>query len=213
MKVNGSVVTVLGTQVDPGQDRVLLDDREVRQEPGLVYVLLNKPKGYLVSASDARGRKTVFDLLGGVPHRVFSVGRLDLDTEGVLLLTNDGQLAYRLMHPRYEIRKVYSAWVEGVPDAEDLAGLRAGVALEDGVSSPAEAALKEVKGGNALVELVIHEGRKRQVKRMLEVVGHPVVRLSRESFAGIGVGRLGRGKWRHLGAEEVEGLRREAGLA
>lgn len=212
MKVNGVVVTTLGAQVDPHRDSVTLDGMAAEQQSELVYILLNKPGGYLVSATDTRGRKTVFDLLDGVPYRVFSVGRLDYDAEGALLLTNDGELAHRLMHPRYEIKKVYLAWVRGVPDVDDLEKLRQGIRLPEGLTSPAQLTLRQTRGGNALVELSIHEGRKRQVKRMCEAIGHPVEGLSRKTFAGIGVEGLGRGEWRYLKPAEVESLRRQTGV-
>ena len=212
IKINGVLISALGTQVDPVHDSVTLDDRPVRLESSFIYILLNKPRGYLVSTTDTYGRSTVFELLQAVPYRVFSVGRLDYDTAGALLFTNDGDLAYRLMHPRYEIKKVYLARVQGIPDTDDLDRLRQGVRLNDFLTSPAEAVLQQVMDGNALVKLVLHEGKKRQVKRMCKAIGHPVQALYREAFAGISLHGLPGGQWRYLRPEEVESLHHQTGL-
>jgi 23S rRNA pseudouridine2605 synthase len=196
----GELNTVVGAR-----DLVEVDGKRVSAQP-LVYVLLHKPAGVVTTASDPHGRPTV---VGLVEHevRVVPVGRLDADTTGVLLLTNDGPLAHRLAHPRYGVRKVYEAEVEGSPDAEALAALREGVELEDGRTAPAEARLS----APGLVELTLHEGRKHQVKRMLEAVGHPVRRLHRSRYAGLGVEGLEPGEWRELSAEEVRELRAGTG--
>jgi 23S rRNA pseudouridine2605 synthase len=170
-------------------------------------VLLNKPRGTITTAHDPEGRPTVVDLVGG-PTRVVPVGRLDRDTTGVLLLTNDGELAHRLSHPRYRVEKVYVAEVEGEPDDAELRRLADGVELEDGVTAPAR--VRSLAHGR--VELALHEGRNQQVRRMLEAVGHPVVRLRRSRYAGLTTGRLGRGRFRDLTREEVARLRRLVGL-
>jgi 23S rRNA pseudouridine2605 synthase len=187
-------------------DVVEVDGRRVERQP-LAYVLLHKPGGVVTTARDPHGRPTV---VGLVPHaaRVVPVGRLDADTTGVLLLTNDGRLAHRLAHPRYGVPKVYEAEVEGLPGAEALAALREGVELEDGRTAPAEARVL----APGVVELTLHEGRKRQVKRMLEAVGHPVRRLHRSLYAGLGVDGLAPGEWRELTADEVAKLRKATGL-
>lgn len=198
----GELNTVVGAR-----DVVEVDGERVSAQP-LVYVLLHKPAGVVTTASDPHGRPTV---VGLVEHeaRVVPVGRLDADTTGALLLTNDGALAHRLAHPRYGVPKVYEAEVEGTPAAAALATLREGIALEDGRTAPAEARLL----APGLVELVLHEGRKHQVKRMLEAVGHPVRRLHRSRYAGLDLDGLEPGTWRELTREEVTALRREAGLA
>jgi 23S rRNA pseudouridine2605 synthase len=184
----GGEVAELSTMVRPG-DTVELDGRALAQER-LAYVLLNKPAGVVTTARDPHGRSTVVGLVGH-PSRIVPVGRLDIDTTGALLLTNDGRLAHRLAHPRYGVEKVYEADVEGVPDSEALRRLADGLPLEDGTTSPARARILKTSKGGARLELVLHEGRKHQVKR---------------------VGRLSPGEWRELGAREVADLRRVAGL-
>jgi pseudouridine synthase len=202
-------VTVNGA---PGQlntevgrrDRIEVDGRGVALQP-LTYVLLHKPTGVVTTARDPQRRPTVVDL---VHHeaRVVPVGRLDADTTGALLLTNDGELAHRLAHPRYGVEKVYEAEVEGDPPPEALRRLREGVELEDGVTAPARAR----RLGPGRVELTLHEGRNRQVRRVLEAVGHPVRRLHRPVYAGLTLAGLEPGEWRELRAPEVERLRRTA---
>jgi 23S rRNA pseudouridine2605 synthase len=197
----GELNTVVGSR-----DVVEVDGERVSAQP-LVYVLLHKPASVVTTASDPHGRPTVVEL---VEHdvRVVPVGRLDADTTGALLLTNDGPLAHRLAHPRYGVPKVYEAEVEGLPGDAALAALRDGVELEDGRTAPA--AVRVLAPGR--VELTLHEGRKRQVKRMLEAVGHPVRRLHRPRYAGLGGDDLEPGTWRELSREEVASLRREAGM-
>lgn len=199
-------VTVNG---EPGQlntfvassDRVELDGRPLAKQQ-LAYVLLHKPAGVVTTAHDPQGRPTVVDLVGH-DSRVVPVGRLDADTTGVLLLTNDGELAHRLAHPRYGVEKVYEAEVEGRPGAEVLRRLREGIELEDGPTAPAGA--RVIAPGR--VELVLHEGRTHQVKRMLEAVDHPVRRLHRSRYAGLTLGSLAPGAWRELTRAEVDALR------
>jgi 23S rRNA pseudouridine2605 synthase len=202
VRVNGEP-GALNTFVETG-DRVELDGRELTPQR-LAYVLLHKPAGVVTTARDPHGRPTVVDL---VSHeaRVVPVGRLDADTTGVLLLTNDGPLAHRLAHPRYEVDKVYEAEVEGEPSEEALRRLREGVELDDGRTAPARVR----RLGPSRVELAIHEGRKHQVKRMLEAVGHPVRRLHRSRYAGLTVEGLGPGESRELTGPEVEALKRAA---
>jgi 23S rRNA pseudouridine2605 synthase len=199
VSVNGEP-GALNTFVGPG-DRVEVDGRTVAPQR-LAYVLLNKPAGVVTTARDPHGRRTVVDL---VRHetRVVPVGRLDADTTGVLLLTNDGPLAHRLAHPRYEVEKVYEAEVEGRPSDEALRRLERGVELDNGPTAPARAR----RLAPSKVELAIHEGRKHQVKRMLEALGHPVVGLHRSRYAALDAGKLSPGEWRELTDEEVQALR------
>jgi pseudouridine synthase len=196
----------LNTFVETADD-VRVDGRPVDKQ-ALRHVLLNKPRGTITTARDPEGRPTVVDLVGGA-IRVVPVGRLDRDTSGVLLLTNDGELAHRLAHPRYRVEKVYVADVEGQPDDDVLRALAEGIVLEDGPTAPARARLL----APSRVELTLHEGRNRQVRRMLESVGHPVRRLRRSRYAGLSVGRLGRGQFRDLTREEVARLRRLVGIS
>ena len=182
-------------------DRVEVDGAPVARER-LAYVLLNKPAGIVTTMSDPQGRRTVNDVVDHAA-RVKPVGRLDADTTGALLLTNDGPLAHRLAHPRYGVEKVYVADVEGDPDESAMALLRSGIELEDGPSAPAKA--RRLEPGR--IELTLHEGRKHQVKRMCAAVGHPVRRLHRSGYAGLGVEPLRPGEWRELTRAEVERLR------
>jgi 23S rRNA pseudouridine2605 synthase len=184
-----------------GQDVVEVDGRPVAPQR-LTYVLLHKPAAVVTTARDPQRRPTVVDLVDH-PTRVVPVGRLDADTTGVLLLTNDGELAHRLAHPRYEVDKVYEVEVEGEPDPEALRQLAEGVDLEDGRTAPAQAR----RLGPSRVELTVHEGRKHQVKRMLEAVGHPVRRLHRSRYAGLDLAGLAPGEWRQLTPDEVDGLK------
>jgi 23S rRNA pseudouridine2605 synthase len=192
----------LNTFVGPG-DRVEVDGEPVSPQQ-LTYILLYKPPGFLTTARDPRGRPTVLDL---VEHRnrVVPVGRLDADTTGALVLTNDGPLAHRLAHPRYGVEKVYEAEVEGEPDDEALRRLREGIELDDGRTAPAQVR----RLGRGRIELVLHEGRKHQVKRMLEAVGHPVRRLRRSRYAGLTADGLAPGAWRELTRAEVDTLREQ----
>jgi 23S rRNA pseudouridine2605 synthase len=182
-------------------DTVEVDGRPVEKQ-ALAYLLLHKPAGVVTTARDPHGRPTVVGLVPAEP-RVVPVGRLDADTTGALLLTNDGALAHRLAHPRYEVDKVYEAEVEGDPDGAVLTRLRDGVELDDGRTAPAQAR----RLGPGRVELTVHEGRKHQVKRMLEAVGHPVRRLHRSRYAGLDLRGLSAGEWRPLTRAEVAGLR------
>jgi 23S rRNA pseudouridine2605 synthase len=196
--VNGEVAG-LSAKVSAGDD-VRVDGRQVSAE-ATACLLLNKPAGVVTTAADTHGRRTVLDLVDS-PLRLFPVGRLDLETTGALLLTNDGDLAHRLMHPRHGVEKTYLARVRGHPDQGVLEQLSTGVSLEDGVTAPAVVALPAAD----TIELTIHEGRNRQVRRMCEAVGHPVVQLHRSRYAGLGLGDLQPGEWRELTSEELSGL-------
>jgi pseudouridine synthase len=198
VRVNGEPGQ-LHTFVDQG-DLVELDGRPLVPQH-LAYVLLHKPPGVVTTARDPQGRPTVVELVAH-QSRVVPVGRLDADTTGALLLTNDGPLAHRLAHPRYEVEKVYEAEVEGRPDDEALRRLREGVELEDGRTAPARVR----RLGESRLELAIHEGRNRQVKRMCEAVGHPVRRLHRSRYAGLTLAGLGPGEWRELTEKELASL-------
>ena len=203
--VPGQLNTVVGKR-----DIVEVDGERVARQP-LAYVLLNKPAGVVTTASDPHGRRTVVDLVPSEP-RLVPVGRLDVDTTGALLLTNDGDLAHRLAHPRYGVPKVYEAEVEGSPSRVALARLRDGVELDDGRTAPAQVRVVGRHAGASRIELTLHEGRKHQVRRMCEAVGHPVRRLHRARYAGLDLDGLEPGAWRPLTKREVAALRRGAGL-
>jgi 23S rRNA pseudouridine2605 synthase len=202
--VNG-IVAGLGQRVDATEDRVAVDGVPVSVRPGLVHYLLNKPAGVVTTSADPQGRETAIDLVPLQP-RVFSVGRLDAATEGLLILTNDGELAHHLTHPRYGVEKEYLALVEGSPSPSALRRLREGVELEDGITAPARVALIHPNG----LRLTIHQGRNRQVRRMCAAVGHPVVRLVRTRIGPVVDRRLRPGAWRVLTAGEVRSLQEAA---
>ena len=203
--VNGEVAE-LGRRVDTARERVEVDGVPVSASSDLVYYLLNKPAGVVTTASDPQGRRTVVDLVPREP-RVFSVGRLDADTEGLLLLTNDGDLAHRLTHPSFGIEKEYLAEVEGELSPRALRQLRQGVELEDGATAPARASAVAPRA----LRLIIHEGRNRQVRRMCDAVGHPVVRLVRTRIGPLADRSLAPGEWRTLSAAEIRKLQETAG--
>ena len=201
----GQLNTVVGKR-----DVVEVDGERVERQR-LAYVLLHKPPGVVTTASDPQARKTVVELVPSQP-RVVPVGRLDLDTTGALVLTNDGDLAHRLAHPRYGIPKVYEAHVVGSPSPHALARLRDGVELEDGITSPARVRVLARGARSSRLELTLHEGRKHQVKRMCEAVGHPVRGLHRVRYADLDLDGLEPGEWRTLSSREVAALKRSVGL-
>ena len=204
VRVNGDVAE-LGRRVDTEHDRVEVDGVAIGVRPGLVHYLLNKPRGVVTTASDPQGRRTVIDLVPAEP-RVFPVGRLDADTEGLLLLTNDGDLTHRLTHPSFGVDKEYVAEVEGKPSRLAVRRLREGVELDDGLTAPAKVALLEPN----VLRIVIHEGRNRQVRRMCDAIGHPVVRLVRSRIGPLRDPGLRPGAWRPLEIDEVRSLERAA---
>jgi 23S rRNA pseudouridine2605 synthase len=203
--VNGERA-VLGRRVRPGQDRIEVDGIPVSVDPDLVYYLLNKPPGVVSTVRDPQGRPTVTSLVPSEP-RVFPVGRLDADSEGLIVLTNDGELTHRLTHPKYGVKKEYLVQVDGDPKPSTLRRLREGVQLEDGPTMPAQVS----RLGPGTLRITIHEGRKRQVRRMGSAVGHPVLRLVRTAIGPLRTGGLKPGEWRRLAAEEVRALERATG--
>lgn len=208
VRVNGEVITQLGYKVDPQTARIEVDGNVIVQEEAKVYILLYKPLKVITSVHDPRGRKTVIDLLVNIKERIYPVGRLDYDTEGLLLLTNDGELAYRMTHPSYELEKEYIVTVKGEPTTEALEQLRTGVELEDGITAPAIVSLlAKVKQGMSKIKLAIHEGRNRQVRRMCEHIGHPVIHLQRQRIGFLTADHLKVGNYRHLTADEVNQLK------
>jgi pseudouridine synthase len=204
--VNGEVATGV-VLVDPEADAIRVDGRALPREPAKVYYVLYKPKGVIVTREDPKGRPSVFSLLGELGDKVEAVGRLDYDTEGALLLTNDGALAHSLTHPRHGVPKRYLAKVYRTPDEKDLEALRTGVFLEDGKTAPARVRIKDrTDTSNAWLEITVTEGRNRLVRRMLAALGHPVSKLRRESFATISIRGMERGEFRPLTGEELRRL-------
>jgi pseudouridine synthase len=213
VSINGRTVTELGTKADPDTDDVRVDDRRVKGPERLRYFLLNKPRGYVTTRSDPEHRPTVLDLLTGVREYVYPVGRLDFDSEGLLILTNDGDLAVTLTHPRHEVERVYEAQVLGVPDAHDLDRLRRGIVIEGRRTSPAQVELlgeRRTEGGTSVLRVTIHEGRTRQVRKMADAIGHPVRTLRRVRIGPITDKLLRPGTYRELTEEEVRRLRKAA---
>jgi pseudouridine synthase len=209
VRVDGEAVTDPALSIDPDVARVELDGRPLRIEPR-VYIIMHKPRGPLSAAHDQRGRQTVVDLLGGIGARLYPAGRLDADTEGLLIITNDGDLTLRLTHPRHGVEKVYEAEVEGKPSAAALGQLRRGVVLDDGPAGPAHVRMVRAGDQASRVELTVHAGRKRMVRRMLKAVGHPVISLKRTRVGPLTLGNLEPGGWRHATPDEVKGLYRAA---
>jgi 23S rRNA pseudouridine2605 synthase len=214
VSVNGVVVTELGTKADAAHDDIRVDGRRIHEQKRRRYILLNKPRGYVTTRRDPEGRPTVMDLLKRVPEYVYPVGRLDYDSEGLLLLTNDGELAARLTHPRHEVDRVYEARVRGVPDAHVLDRLARGVMIEGRRTATARITLaqRSPDSSQSIVEIALHEGRQRQVRKMFDAVGHPVVRLRRIRIGPIADEKLTTGHYRELTRPEVEKLKRAAGL-
>lgn len=207
VRVNGDVVTVLGTKVCPG-DEVEVDGAPVYEEKKKVYIMLNKPVGYVTTVSDDEGRSTVMELVDDIPQRLYPVGRLDINTEGLLLLTNDGDFMQKVTHPRNEKNKVYQAVISGIPNHYEIEKLERGVFVDGRKTAPSKAELISAQDGKALVELIIHEGRNRQVRKMFETIGYRVVYLRRVAVGNIVLGNLPLGKWRRLNPNEVAYLMR-----
>jgi 23S rRNA pseudouridine2605 synthase len=202
--VNGEVVTELGAKADPAVDVITVSGRPIKKENKL-YIMFNKPKGVITSVSDPQGRSVVTDYLKEIKERLYPVGRLDYDSEGLLLLTNDGDLAHKLTHPSHHVPKTYHATVERVPHGNALEKLQKGIKLEDGITAPAQVEYHDIdpEGKFATIAITIHEGKNRQVRRMFDAIHHPVIRLKRISFGGLFLNNLQRGKHRKLTVEEL----------
>lgn len=208
VKVNGKVVTVLGFMVNPEKDKIQVNGKLLKEEPSKIYLMLNKPRGYISTVLDPKGRKTVKDLVKDVKERIYPIGRLDYDSEGLLLLTNDGDLTLALTHPSHQVKKTYRVRVKGIPSINKLNQLENGVPLEDGITYPAQVHFIDQLNGNALLEIVIKEGRNRQVKRMCEYIGHEVIRLRRTKLGELSLGELKVGEYRKLTQKEITTLKK-----
>ena len=206
--VNGDPVLVPGHPVNVGIDAVEFEGKQVEPLVEHIYLMLNKPAGYLTTRRDERGRVTVMDLVADLPDTIYPVGRLDLETEGLLLFTNDGDFAYRLLHPSHEVEKTYLVWVKGVPSDDAVQRLRQGVTIPSGTTAPAKVKRLKVSkdGATARFEVVIHEGKKRQVRLMFKAMGHPVIRLKRVRIGNLRLDNLPSGEYRYLTPEELSEL-------
>ncbi|UCZ54721.1 rRNA pseudouridine synthase [Bacillus shivajii] len=207
VQVNGKTVTELGTKVDTNHDEVVVNGVPLEKEEP-VYFLLYKPQGVISSVDDDKGRKVVTDFIE-TDQRIYPIGRLDYDTSGLLLLTNDGEFANLLMHPKFKIQKTYIAKIEGIPDRQALKKLEKGIKLDDGKTAPAKAKMikSDRKKGTSIIELTIHEGRNRQVRRMFDAIGFPVMKLKRERYGFLNLHGLNAGEYRVLKPHEVKQLR------
>ncbi len=203
VQVDGRTVKTMGLKVTPGKEKITVDNKAIVAAEKHVYILLNKPKGYVTTVADPQGRPIVTSFLQNVKERVFPVGRLDLDTEGALLLTNDGELTQSILHPSNEVYKTYEAEVKGNPAPADLRTLETGVMVENRKTSPAKIRVLHKNKANAIIQITIHEGRKRQVKKMFQAIGHPVLSLKRLAYGNLGLGKLAPGKYRFLTKNEI----------
>lgn len=205
VSVNGKIVTELGTKINPNVDKVIYNGKEVKEESNHVYILLNKPIGYVTTAKDQFGRDSVMDLVK-LKERVVPVGRLDMYTSGALILTNDGDFVYQVTHPKHEIEKTYTVTIKGIVKAEEVEKLRKGIKIDDYITKEARVKILKTdeEKNQSRLEITIHEGKNRQIRKMCEAVGHKVLALHRSKVAGIGVKDLPLGKWRYLSKEEVK---------
>lgn len=206
--VNGTVVTQLGAKADPAKDYIKIDGKLVLKKEKPVYLILNKPRGYVTTLNDDKGRPTVRNLIKNVKERIFPVGRLDINTEGLLLLTNDGILAHGLAHPSNQIPKVYLARVRGIPDEKKISRLTRGIKIKGIPAIPLRIAIERITGNSSWLRFVLIEGRKRQVRVLCEAIGHPVSKLRRIKYAFLNLKELSLGKFRHLDPDEVARLKK-----
>ncbi|HOS68558.1 MAG TPA: pseudouridine synthase [Bacillota bacterium] len=212
VKVNGRLVTEPGLKIDKDRDVIEVDGNIIKSPEKKIYILLNKPSGYITSVKDQFGRPTVLDLLKGISTRVFPIGRLDYDTEGLLILSNDGELTYRITHPKHSIDKTYRALVRGEVKGEDIKIFERGMAIEDYITAPAKMEIVRYSKGNSVIDITIHEGRNRQVRKMCSAIGHEVIRLRRIKIGDIGLGGLKTGEWRYLKDSEIRYLKELGGM-
>jgi len=207
--VNSERAFIPGTHIHPQRDDIKFDGKRIHGETKKkIYLMLNKPAGYMTTVRDDRGRPTVMDLVHNIPERIYPVGRLDFDTEGLLLITNDGAFAHRIIHPSHDIQKTYIVWVAGQPDRRAIQQLRDGIDIEGGMTAPATVIQIGRKSGKTQFKLVIHEGKKRQIRRMFHGVGHKVMHLKRIQVGSLSLGTLPSGEYRLLTSAEIEALQK-----
>ncbi|NBI06605.1 pseudouridine synthase [Senegalia massiliensis] len=207
--INNTMIKELGFKVDPKKDIIKVDNKKIFLEKEKIYIILNKPVGYITSVSDQFNRKTVIDLVSKVDQRIYPVGRLDYDTSGLLLLTNDGDLTYKMTHPSHEVNKTYIAEVKGIPNNEELKQFKEGLKIEDYITSPADINIIKKDKGKSTVKITIHEGKNRQVRKMCEKINHPVIKLKRVSFGDIRLNDLREGDYRFLTDKEIRYIKDE----
>jgi 23S rRNA pseudouridine2605 synthase len=210
--VNGQIITRPGSKAVWGLDTILVDGKRLPDPPRKLYLLLNKPFGYVCTLHDPQGRPVVRDLLPEITERIYPVGRLDFDSQGLLILTNDGELAFRLMHPRFQIPKTYKVLVEGAIEPQSVKNLREGIMLDDGKAGPARVRILRQEQGRSLLRITLSEGRKREVRRMLEATGYRTIQLVRTHYGSLRLGALKVGRYRRLAQDEVRSLRSSVGL-
>lgn len=208
VKVNGVVVNELGARIDPDSDRIQVDNKIIKIQKQKIYVVLNKPEGYVTTMSDEFNRPKVIDLLSNIKQRIYPVGRLDYDTSGLLLLTNDGDLTYKLTHPKHEVVKTYVARIKGKPSSKSLNAFRNGLDIDGYVTAKASIKILKSYSNSTLVEVKIHEGKNRQIRKMCEKISHPVIDLKRIAMGIIQLGNLEEGKWRYLSDRELKYLKK-----
>jgi len=206
VKVNDEIIKELGYKVDSEKDKVYVDSTLITPEPNKVYIALNKPVGYVSTVKDERGRKTILDLIQ-VEERIYPIGRLDYDTSGLILLTNDGDVYNNVIHPRQEINKVYVALIKGIPTKDEITKFCTGVDIGGYITADAKFKLLKKYDNNSEAEIIIHEGKNRQIRKMCDAINHPVIKLRRKSVGEIRIGDLELGHWRHLNNDEVNYLR------
>jgi len=204
VRVDGIVVTAMGSRITPGKQTISLDGKDLKDDIQPIYFLLNKPKGYVTTVSDPQGRPIVTSLIKDIQTRLFPVGRLDLDTEGALILTNDGELAQKIQHPKFEVNKSYEARVLGVPNQGKIGRLEKGILLDGKKTSPARIQFKKKYKNSSVIRITIHEGRKRQVRKMFQAIGHPVTHLKRISYGQLHLGNLPTGSYRRLNVSDIK---------
>ncbi|MEY8303093.1 pseudouridine synthase [Anaerosalibacter bizertensis] len=208
VKVNGKVINELGVKIEPGRDIVIVDGKNIKMEEKKVYIMLNKPIGYVTTVKDEFNRNKVIDLIDGVEERIYPVGRLDYDTSGLLLLTNDGEMTYKLTHPSNEVKKTYIGKVRGVPTEAELEKFRNGLKIDNYITAKAEIKILKKSKDSSLLVMEIHEGRNRQIRKMCAAINHPIIKLKRVAVGKLKLGDLKLGDWRYLKNKEVEYLKK-----
>lgn len=208
VKVNGKVIDKLGYKINPDIDVILVDNKQVIKKENYIYIALNKPEGYITTVKDQYNRPTVIDLVRNINERIYPIGRLDYDTSGLLLLTNDGDLTYKLTHPKHEINKVYIAKIKGIPTEKELNEFRNGLKIDNYITSKAKIKIIKKYNDSSIVEITIHEGKNRQIRKMCRKINHPVIKLKRIAIGKIKLGDLKKGSWRYLSKEEIEYLKK-----